>query len=223
MGLLEPWGDDLHPDLYLLPNSLDPTDPGLAEVLTELTARGVDTSRLLEILNGHAPPFINVCATYHLWRLVRTDVEHRNARLKKLRPFIQAIKRLDQQIKRNSRLSPLFSSSFKAAWEKEYEILKVALSVATTPSLSQMRLRGGFTVCMDVDLSRQGFWTPVVVALIKELLKAGISRRQAFRNVAHLLHRAFPDYPDQPDLVMRRYYHAKRSKRKRRSVSPPRS
>lgn len=177
------------------PASTFPLDPAFKSFLCDLEIRGASPSRLLAILAGHEPPKINLFSLYNMWRRWHANVRSMKARRKEVNLVLRVYRR-DQQIMRD----PARSLFLKAALARERTILRVALGLLGVSKPSRQ----------DRPLSRQAFWTPVIIALIDTLTKAGWTRRRAYRDVARLLHLAFPAYPDQPELIKQRYLRARR-------------
>lgn len=187
-------------------------------VRQRLHTSGANQGRVMKILRGQVAPNINAVGLYRRWRLLRQ--EH-GPRWRARRKAIVGLSRFYEGLDRAIWNDPVLSQALKTRWRREYQTIKGALqSLKGEASLhDHLPPWEGYSVGIEKDLSRHGFWTPVIVALVKELRRSGISLRQAFRDGAYLLSSAFPEYPDKPNLVMRRYYHARRS---RPSASPSR-
>lgn len=196
--------EDLSP-----PAPTSPLHAPLKSFLLHLKTRGADADRLMATLLGHEASKINLFFVYNQWRRWHALVRTTRARRSEVDSLLRVYRRLDWQIMRD----PGPSLFLKAAWARERTILRFALGLLCSPAPARQRR----------PLSRQGFWTPVIVALVNHLTEAGWTRRRAYRDVARLLHLAFPAYPDQPEPVKQRYLRARRdpsSWRRRVRVNP---
>jgi hypothetical protein len=218
-GWLTPFGNGSLYVLLLQARRRPPFSADVDEFLQTLKERGVDTEQVVNILCGRTQSSqlagINPVEQYREWTLIQENASLLGARpheLKRLRAYYAS---LDRHITRAHALS----STFMQAWQQEYALIQAALeTVSNRHSLDLRKPHGPFTVRLHSTehqnrhlWPRHKFWTPVIVALVEVWKQAHQSEFQAFRDIAALLSKAFPPYPDNPNLVKQRYIRGKKS------------
>ena len=221
------WSLDLFPDSEGSPREImwhhalskrpwPPSEAG--DFLQKLGHQGIPVDRIVAILSHALPP-------YRTWRyfprrlslvhpMRKELLEKRGIRglsnpspdyTEKIHKLRSRYRRLNQILEKDSALS----HAFKSTWQKEYRLIDQALRRLEEPIRKDpLKPHGDFTVGMNVELSRQRFWTGIITRLVPLWKKAGLSKYRAFDDIARLLSLAFPPFPGNPSLVKRRYYHA---------------
>ena len=171
---------------------------------------GLNVIKVEHILRGKLPPHVDVFGLYEQWaslnRYAKSTSNTRKA-IQKLRGYYRDM---------NSKIQsdPVLLSDLKSKWQAQHVIIQIALDqLKQIYSEDNLKPYGVFTVRLDKPLSKQGFWTTVVTALVECWEKVVHNRSLIFRQVAELLAFAFPGFPNDPALVRRRYYHAQKMSR----------
>lgn len=189
------------------------------EFLNGLSKHKIKSGAVLAILQGKRPPAIDVFQRLSERRVFEDG--YREAKRKE-----EAITELNQEVRQLEGAgdtvlrSRLLSSSLREEFKKELAILQGVIDrVQASKSTPVLKPSEHFTVNLvdplkrhksDDDWSRQGFWNPVLHALMELWLQAGSTKYRAFKDIAHLLSLYFPPFPDKPSLLKRRYYHYSR-------------
>lgn len=165
------------------------------------------------ILRGKRGPKVDFTKVYHEWATAQEKVlpaKNKRQAINKLRLHYE---NLDRQIESD----PTFLPRFKKVWKAQYTVIQCALDDLKDCTITPMDIlkpHAPFTVGLDKELSRQGFWTPLIIALVKIWDNIGLTHYRAYKDIAGLLSAAFPriDEPEKPTfthhLVKRRFLHA---------------
>ena len=178
--------------------------------LEKLETKGVKAAAIEAILEGSLPPHINVLELYDQWSTRMKAAAQHKVRKQSITRWRRSYAKLDWRIESDPALSP----SFKELWKAEYTLIKRAL--AEREELRQAAEEDEsdplLPVGVDKRLSRQPFWSPVVKALVKVWEHARTTRYRAFRDIATLRSKAFPEFPHDPQLIENRYYSPSRKR-----------
>jgi hypothetical protein len=179
---------------------------------------GINSQGVVRILDGSSEPYHDVFDLHCEWALAAETYHHNKERRKALIEFSRQFRKVSN-LERRILESPLFSDSLKNAFKVECQAIKAAVDI-TTPELDEDNSKPipPFTVSLfdplnrhkSSDWSRQGFWTPIISALRTCWHKSGKTNYRAFKDIAHLLAACFPPFPDDANLVKRRYLHSLR-------------
>ncbi len=179
--------------------------PEALAYVRELMTRGVDGNRLLGMLTGSHPSqpqnllmIVNAVKRRAAWHPRTT---RRNQELLSLWRHYLTYQRIltDEAIRKETR----------DALREDLQLVAWCLSGMRAPH-SRRSPKMGITVTPTTALSRQGFWSAPIVAIVNYLTPIFGSRAETYRATAKLLHLAF-GYPDRPALVERRYLHTVRN------------
>jgi hypothetical protein len=177
------------------------------KALEVLRGKDLDAGAILRILKGKSAPNINVFAYYVRWLLFKKRfLVPWKKRQKQLTSLLRRYRALGQWIQRD----PGLAESFKRAWRREFQGIEEAIKAAHDEApLSAYFSDAGWTVGIEIDLSRQNFWSPVVWELVKLFERSGVKRDSAFRNIAELFSALFnPPFPEKPNpnVIKQRFY-----------------
>ena len=173
------------------------------ELLEEFRKKRVDPVTIEQILRGKLAPYVDFT---HLYLALPED-QRKFKKAKTERRSLTKLRRSYQQLDRRIRIDPVLFSRFKRDWKNQYAIIQKALDdMQECMRVIEQAIVG---VGVDKALSRQGFWTLLILALVEPWAGAGHSNYRAFIDIARLLSLAFPPFPNNPTLIKRRYFHHK--------------
>lgn len=192
------------------------------EFLEALNNQGVKKDAVLAILQSKKPPKIDVFQLYTDRMVIEDDYREASRKGKALRTLGLKFKQLEG-VKDSVLNNDLLSDSLREEFRKEFIIIQDALSrICSVKPVPTLKPSDDFTVNVvdprkrhksGDDWSRQGFWNPVLQALIPLWTHAGLTKYKAFKDLAFLLSLLFPPFPNKPNLLKRRYYHSSSSSR----------
>jgi hypothetical protein len=181
------------------------SDANVESYLRELEKKGADRSSLFRMVSGatRKQP-MNLYTAVSLVKLGTFDHgrwgPHRGHLRKLWRQYRMALPLLqDKALGRETRV----------ALHKDLEDIFRCIRYLAFMALTRTDAELGITVDPCKDLSRQRFWTKPTVALVDYLRAILGSHEKAYAATARLFYLLF-DYPDKPELVKRRYLHARR-------------
>jgi len=184
-----------------------PFPPTVRAHIEELQREGADGDRLLQMLTGHHPDQpVPLPLLVHTVRTIGTE----DAAWKEWNQAVSRIRRHYQELARSVGDEAL-SQATRTGLRRDLERIAPLFPLLGPIRADYPRPEEGITVRPSFDLSRQSFWTGPVVAFVDYLRPILGSREAAYRATAHLFALAFA-YPDQPQLVKRRYLHAQQKR-----------
>jgi hypothetical protein len=195
-----------------IPSSPEQFSDEFESYVKELEAKGIKRQRLFALLGGMLPG-----QSVNLFRVTETVgdlafihgawASYRRHLLQLWRHYRSALPLLEDRTLRYG--------TRKALREDLSEIFRVIRWFAAFKGFERTIRDKGITVVPTKDLSRQGFWTRPIVALVDDLAPILGSNERAYAATARLFHLLF-GYPNKGELVKRRYLHA------RQKQTPPR-
>lgn len=189
---------------------------GIGTARSLLKCSGVDSQQVLDILQGRLRPEINVFDMHVQWALAAHGYHQDQERKKAIAALCSEFHQLKSSMDRIMR-SRLFYQSTKDVLKTDYDTIASALRVlnsdisdndVTKPSSFSVRLYAPRDRRKGNEWSRQAFWTPVILELHRIWKKVGKTDYKAFKDIARLLALTFPPFPDDLNVIKRRYYHA---------------
>jgi hypothetical protein len=168
------------------------------------------------LLRGKVAPFIDCTRIYRQYLDFHSQLQKAKTKKKEIRKLLRSYQSLDCRIQ----LDPSFSSAFQSAWIIEYAATCLALEELRKRASDELEELQGkpphCTVGFDKPFSRQGFWTPIILSLVKEGEDITLTQYQSFKFIANLLSKAFPTLGSKKPtfdsaLVKRRFYHGKKA------------
>lgn len=197
---------------------------GAKDLFKELSSKGISSREILSVLKGSQPPYESVFLHHCRWALSAEqyyDAQEQSRQADFVKGELKRLKNPIVEVLKCPLLPQAMRDSLKGEIteiESELDAFRSYLA-ENTPTIPHP-----FTVTpydpneedsfkrrhKGSDWSRQGFWTPVIVALCSIWKKAGQTDYQAFKDIARLFALMFHPFPDKPELVKRRFYHASR-------------
>ena len=187
------------------------------EFLEALNNQGVKKDAVLAILQGKKPPAIDVFRLYTERMVMEDDYRETSRKGKALRALELKFKQLER-VKDTVLNNDLLSNSLREEYRKEFIIIQDAISrICSIKTVPTLKPSDNFTVNVvdprkrhksDDDWSRQGFWNPILQALIPLWTHTNLTTYRALKDLALLLSLLFPPFPNKPNLLKRRHYHS---------------
>ena len=187
-------------------------DPRARQFLSLLAAKGVDRQKIRAVLEGEEEPYVDVFDLHCRWVLAADDYwqdQKRQERIIKLSGELVRWRGIFKQIQ----ASPLFLKSFKDTCKEEFSFLESTLNdLRENESFPKAdlskRLFDPRGQRKGDEWARQRHWSDVLRSLLPLWHNASHTNYQAFNDIAKLFSLYFPPFPNDPNLVKRRYYHS---------------
>lgn len=182
-------------------------NPAVWPFLLSLKKKGISPFIVENILKGKVAQNTDATELYAEWVRLSRNVKPLTIRRRDLLKLKRSYSTLNWRITNDQALLP----AFKSQWRLQYKIIQAAIADLELSNHERTNSNSPqLNVGVNKNLSRQSFWTPLVRALVTYWIQVGQTQYQAFKHIAEIFSLAFPPFPNDSDLIKRRYYHARK-------------